>query len=262
MIRRYNYTDRLRIPRENVFLTWLDDKTGTLQFDATINLELERLLDPQGCVFVEAYSGPVVMRFPWGTVAHPQASIATKLTDFPPGLKPLFRVRVVDPGDERRILAWADRIAPLTPDEIESGRRSILPVETVDLGQRIWNLRIESNTFFLQLNSAIREPQDITVIARDADFIGLVYPAVIRQILAHLLCGPESESVESNHEWLVFATALAGAPPPDINHYQTDDEFRGKIDDWTDDVIEKFCNQQRAAEMFTKFKKESEVPHG
>jgi hypothetical protein len=261
MIRRFNYTDRLKIPHENIRLAWIDDGSGPLQFRGDLNLELDRLLDPAGRVFVEAYSGPVTMRFPFGTVDLREHPENTRLTDFPPGLKPLFRVRVVDPAEDRRILAWADAVAPLAPEEIESGRRSILPVETVNLGPKVWNLRIESNRFFLQLNSAIREPHDITVMARDADFIALVYPAVIRQILDHLLLGSESEAVDADHEWLLFAASLAGRPAPVRDDDSEDGEFLDAVEDWISATVDAFCEQQHAAETFVTFKKETETQH-
>jgi hypothetical protein len=258
MIRHYNYTNRLKIPRENVRIVWVDDGGGALQFRAEVNLELDRLLDPAGLVFVEAHSGAVVMRFAYGTVAHREPPEETRLSAFPPGLRPLFRVRVIDPSQERRVLAWADAISPLTQDEIDSGHRSILPVETIDLGQRVWNLRIEGNSFTLQLNSSIRTTRDITAMAKDPDFIGLVYPAVIRQILQHLYFGAEAESVDNTHEWLDFGAILAGQPAPTPEGLG-EDEKHTVIDDWISAVTTGFCENQHAADMFVKFKKESET---
>ncbi|HEY1793335.1 MAG TPA: hypothetical protein VGG34_10490 [Opitutaceae bacterium] len=259
MIRRFNYTDRLKIPHQNVRLAWVDSGNGPLQFKGEFDLELDRLLDPSGAVFVEAYIGPAVMRFSFGTVAHREHPEDTRLTDFPPGLKPLFRIRVVDRSIDKRVLAWADAVSPLAPDEVEGGRRSILPVETVDLGPRVWNLRIDSNKFFLQLNSAIREPHDITVMARDADFIALVYPAVIRQILTHLLLGPETESVEEDHDWLTFAAALTGRRAPTNDGDAGEELFMSDVEDWITEAVEAFCLQQHAAETFVTFKREAEA---
>ncbi len=265
MIRRFNYTDRQRIPREQVRFAWITNGDGPLQFQATLDITLERPIAPTALIFVEAYSGPVVMRFPFGSVGHPEHPADTSLGDFPPGLKPLFRVKVVDAAPDRMLLAWADEVRPLAPDEIESGRRSILPVETVDLGPRVWSLRIEANTFFLQLNAAIREPRDITVLARDPDFIALVYPAVIRQVIEHLLLGPERDSVEPDHDWLTFAAQLTGraAPTPDddVGDPNDDGAFGDEVETWVQESIEGFCRGQHAAERFIQFKKEAEEHH-
>jgi hypothetical protein len=258
MIRRYNYTDRLKIPRENMKLAWVDDGSGCLSFSCDLNLELDRLLNPDGRVFVEAYSGSDVMRFDFGTVSHREPPGDTRLIDFPPGLKPLFRVRVVEPDDECRILAWADRVVPLAPDEVESGRRSILPVEYVDLGQRVWDLRIESNKFVLQLNASIKEPHDIAVLAREADFVALVYPAVVRQILTHLLLGPESDAVEPDDEWLNYAATLTGSRAPSADDGASEEEFADDVEAWIHDVVEAFCNQQYARDNFVVARKDKE----
>lgn len=265
MIRRFNYTDRQKIPRAQVHLGWVENGAGPLQFRGTVDLTLERPLDPAALVFLEAYSGPVVMRFSLGTVEHPEHPADTTLGEFPPGLRPHFRVKVVDPGPDRLLLAWADAVTPLAPDEVKTGRRSILPVETVDLGPLVWNLRFEGNEVRLQLNSVIREPRDITLLARDADFIALVYPAVIRQILERLLLGPEHDAVDRDHDWLVFAAQLVGRPAPDRDDPSIDPNddsaFVDDVEEWVNEAIGGFCQQQHAAEQFVSFKKELEEPH-
>jgi hypothetical protein len=262
MIRRFNYTNRQRIPRENVRLKLIENGEGPLSIKGEINLNFDTPLNPEALVFVEAYKDSVAMRFYWGTVGNPSCPADTMLTDLPRGLNPLFRIRVVDPTDEKRLLALADRIRLLTSDEMKSGSRSILPVETVDLGQRVWNLRIHSNTFFLQLNSAIREPRDITVLAREADFIALVYPAVIRQILEHLLLGPEKDFVEENHEWLLYGGQISGEAPPVRSESDEDDEsFDESIVAWIDKVVGGFCESRNAKDTFVQFRKTEGESH-
>lgn len=265
MINRFNYTDRQKIPRAQVQFTWVESNSEPLQFRAEMDLTLTRPLNPSAFIFAEAYSGPVVMRFAFGTVGFPEHPADTSLSEFPPGLRPHFRVKVIDPGPERQILAWANSITPLASDEIQTGSRSILPVETVDLGCLVWKLRFEGNDVRLQLNSTIREPRDITAQARDADFIALVYPAVIRQILKHLLLGPEQDSVEPDHDWLVFASQLAGRAVPvrdeELDLSASDNGFLEDVEEWIDETISGFCERQHAVEQFIQFKKEVEEPN-
>lgn len=262
MIRRFNYTDRQKIPRENIRLELIENGEEPLRVKGKINLDFERPINPAGLVFVEAYIGSVAMRFSWGTVEQPEQPDDTRLTDFPRGLTPLFRVRVVDSTDDKRLLASADHIRLLTSEEMRSGSRSILPVETVDLGQRVWNLRIQANTFFLQLNSSIRQPRDITVLAREADFIALVYPAVIRQALGHLLLGPDKDMVEEDHDWLVFGRQIAGETAPVRSESEHDDDsFNDSINAWIDKAIEGFCEMRHAKETFVQFRKTEEESH-
>lgn len=264
MIRRFNYTDRQKIPRDQISLIWVESVGAPLSFRADISLELPTSLPPRAHVLIEAHSGPVVMRFSFGTVERLEHPADTTLSEFPPGLKPLFRVKVVEPDEGKRILAWADAITPLSPDEVKSGKRSILPVETLDISPLIWKLRIDSNQFRLQLNSAIREPRAVTLLALEPDFIALVYPAVVRQILQHLLLGPEQESVEPNHDWLLFGAQLAGRSAPehdDADEASTDDDaFTAEVEDWIQSAVAGFCSRQRCVESFIQSKKEAEEP--
>ena len=130
-------------------------------------------------------------------------------------------MKVIDTSDgRRRIAARADDLTPLSPQEIRTGKRSIFPVETLDLGPLVWSVRMEGTKPILQLNSRIRGPRDISSLAKEADFIGLVYPAAIHRVLSYLLLGPERENVEADHEWLLFGAALAGRHAPSEEDYE------------------------------------------
>jgi hypothetical protein len=238
----------------------VEDGHQVLRFQAELDLDGDLALPPDAEVIVEAYSGPVIMRFPFGTVASRTVPADTSLIEFPPGLKPLFRVKVVDSAEgDRRLLAWANAVTPLSPEEVQTGRRSIFPVELVDLGPLIWDVRLEDNTPILQLNAQIREPRDITVIAREPDFIALVYPAAIRRVFEHLLLGPERDNVEADHEWLRFGQVLAGETPPRQEDFSGDDDgFRDEVDAWINEVIKGFCTRQDALSAYVHFRKEAD----
>lgn len=262
MINHFNYTGRKRIPQQQINFSWVAGTDAILCFRSALNLELDPPLPPEAAIFVEAYSGPVVMRFHFGTVANITLPADTALYDFPPGLKPAFRVKVVDESsDKRKLLASAEKLIPLSEEEVQAGRRSILPVETVDLGARVWDVRLEDNTPILELNSAIHEPRDITAMAKEPDFISLVYPAAIRRILDHLLLGPEHDNVEPDHDWLTFGLSLAGEAAPNRDDYQDDNGFGEDVEIWIQGVIQGFCAQQSAVESYIRFRKEAEEHH-
>lgn len=260
MIRHFNYTNRQRIPQEQLQFVWKNGDDGFLRFNAVLDLSLPTPLPPDAVVVVEAYSGPVIMRFPFGTVGAPQHPEDTALRDFPPGLKPSFRVKVVETaGASKKLLAWARDIAALTPDDAEAGRRSILPVESVDLGPMVWDVRFENNSPVLQVNSCITQPRHITVMAKEADFLALVYPAAIHRILIHLLLGPSADDVNREHEWLRFGFVLARRPAPDREDFPDADEaFREEVDDWIKEVVRGFCQRQSSVENYIQFRKEAE----
>ncbi len=257
MIRRYNYTDRQTLPRHQLVFNWIEKGNGILDFSTDLDLTMARPLDPEGKIYVEAYSGSVVARFDFGSVEFPEQPQNTELHMFPPGLRPLFRVLVVEALDESRIIARADQIVPLKPDEIEDGGRSILPVEVLDLGDRIWDLRIEGTAFFLQLNSRISEPQDITILAKGADFSSLVYPAIIRRILEHLKIGLLEGETDRSHDWIAFAERLSEREPPEGTEIE-DEDFNSEFEDWIQDAVEGFCRIHKCVDSFVAHRKEME----
>lgn len=254
MIRNFNYTNRKRILRDNVSFEWIDGKEEEpASFKAKIDLHSAGLLRPDGQVWVEAYSGPIVSRYYFGTVEHRVDPEDTHLSGFPRGLKPFFKVKVVDPDDPRkRLLAFADRIAPAQREEIESGRQSILPVEYVDLGQQIWNLRMdESLDPVLQLNSTITDPVGISTLAKTPEFVALVYPAVIRQILAQLLLENDDPTIAADHDWLKFGSGLSSRTCPDRDSYgDNEDDFLRDARMWIDDVVDGFCRARLTKDSF------------
>lgn len=260
MIRKFNYTDRKRILREKVSFEWIDGKNGApASFKAVLDLHSVENLRTDGLVWVEAYSGPTVARYQFGTVEEPVAPADTTLTRFPRGLKPHFRIKIVDPDDPRkRLLAFADKIAPAEREDIESGRQSILPVEYVDLGQQIWNLRMdESLEPVLQLNSTITEPVGVASLAKTSEFIALVYPSVIRQILSRLLLESDEPAMSTDHDWIKFGNSLLSRICPNPEDYEDNDEdFLRTAREWIDDVVGEFCHHRLARDTYVAEKSE------
>ncbi len=262
MIRNFNYTDRKRILRENISFEWIDGKgEEPASFLAKIDLHSAGLIRSDGQVWVEACSGSIVSRYYFGTVEHPEYPEDTRLTSFPRGLKPTFKIKVVDPKDPRkRLLAFADRIAPSEREEIESGRQSILPVEYVDLGQKIWNLRIDDSLMpILQLNSTITDPVGISTLAKSPEFVALVYPAVIRQILSYLLLETEDPSMIAEHDWINYGSNLTARHCPDRDTYgDNEEDFARDARIWIDDVVGEFCNVRLTRDTYVAEKTDNQ----
>ncbi len=257
MIRRFNYTNRHRIPHECIHIVVHEERDAPSSFTATLELPKEFRIPSDAAVWVEAYSGPAQMRFSFGRAGQIRPPDDTRLHRFRPGEKVLFRVKVVDEQDAtHRILAWADKIRPLLPEEANAGRRSILPVEPAELGERIWALRWNEDVPVLQLNAGFREPRDITAIARtDADFIALVYPAVIRQILYTLTLTNEipPANEDERHPWIDFAEVALGAGP--LPSYREDDDLsREEVKEWIERAVNGFCRQNAALRRYAEAK--------
>lgn len=258
MKRRFNYTQRRKIPRSQVAIAWVEPASDAepLRFDGELNLELTPPLPCDAEVFLEVYSGPVSMRFPCGTVGKPVLPEDRKLHDFAPGQRPLFRVKVTSPADPlKRLLARADSISPMSPDEAKTGRRSILPVELVDLGDQVWRVNMDDpEQPILQLNKSINQPNDISTMAKEGDFLGLAYPAVIREILTVLL-HPDSAADET-HQWLDFGSRMAGCLPPDENDFDesASDELAKECRIWIEKAVSGFCSHFEVGRAFVTCK--------
>jgi len=262
MKRRFNYTERRRIPRSQIAIAWAEDHKDNepVCFEGSLDLTMDPPLPPDAKVYLEAYSGPTTMRFDCGTVGQHQLPEDRILTAFAPGQRPLFKVKAIAADDPlRRILARADAISPTSPDDDKAGRISILPVERVDLKDEVWRLDLnELEQPKLQLNKTISQPRDISTMANEGDFLALVYPAVIRQILTALLPGLLDGSIEEDHQWLQFGARMSGEHWPDNEEYGNDDEkYTEDYMIWIDQTAAGFAKHFEAKRNFETFKSQS-----
>lgn len=256
MIRRLNYTDRRRILREDVRIV-LREIGGKTSFSADVDLRRYELPgDAQ--VFVEAYRETIWMRFPLGTVAArrlpgPEESQLSEF-DSPEGL--LFRVRVTSAGDRGQrhglLLAEADQIPLRKPDEADDLRIPLLPVVPDDLGDELWQLRIDGRAL-LYVNRAL----DYQQLAWSPAFFALVYPAVVREVLTRILLLEEPPDPEDTGDWRVqwlrFAMQLHGIGEP-----PTGDDAEAK-ERWIAEVVATFARQHGLLARFCAAKDKEEA---
>ena len=211
MKRRFNYTGRKRIPREKAPVSVEKDRHGLIKsFTATFDLgELGLPLDAE--IFIEIYHSTERQRYPYGTVGNIRPPDNTSLSGlgYKGNLK--YRVLVVDNGG--KLLAAGFRLK-LDP----AAKKGLLNVYYEDLGKRIWKLEYgeENGAPELYLNNKISP--DIRAIALTPEFIFHIYPAVLRDILIHIIFvdRPEDWNLEDWNEddsewqkkWLGFAGAI------------------------------------------------------
>ena len=247
MKRRFNYTNRCKIPIEKISISLDRDEGSVRSFNATMDLNAMNL-SSDAKVYVEAYHRTEVRRYDFGTVGnivHPQDTELATLA-YSENLK--FRVLVVDESSQHGlILAHADRIKPVS----EGDRKSILPVDfSRDLRQQIWlvDFAEDEGAPVLLFN---RKIPNIENIARsDPQFIMYVYPAVIREVLTHMIFvegveSPSDPSMDWHGDWLEFARRiLPGEGPPEILNPQNKDFENGDVKGWIDKVVEEFCDSR------------------
>jgi hypothetical protein len=246
MKRRFNYTGRKKIPRENVSITLIRYSDGKSRgFSVSLNLNgLNLLADAK--VYVETYHRNEMKRFDYGTAGNfspPQDTTLTGLA-YTENLK--FRVLVVDEsGIHGKILAHADRITP----EASADKKSILEVDFRDLGQQIWKVEFtgDGGAPVLVINDRI---PNITNIAKSAPrFIMDVYPSALREVFIHMIFieGLDSLSdppVEWHKYWLEFAKVVCPENPPQEIYKSGENNDRIVKKDWLewiDRVVEEFC---------------------
>lgn len=244
MKRKLNYTGRKRIERERVSINLIRQNGRVVSFVLN-RLDIDDLHMPGDArIYVEAYYRTELKRFDFGTVANRTYPSSTTLADlaYPENLK--FRILVVDPADGR-VLAHATGITPEEPAE----RRSILPVEFKDLGSEIWRVEYEGeeDSPILCINNRIPNIQNIA--KQDPQFLIYVYPAVVREILTHMVFVEEVDSVTDpsigwHNDWIKFSINLGVTPPESLNH--TDENFdKDAALRWIDRVSTAFSNAYR-----------------
>lgn len=236
-IRRLNYTKRKKLTLDQVHIALSPAGQGRLRM-FTADLTLPSGLPGDARIFVEAYrSSPAArMRFDYGTVSALQAPPAgqRQLTEFDDDLPPpLFRVKITDNNEQPgRLVADAQRIRPLDPDEQPDKQRGILYTMWRDNDGLVWELDILDE---------VRGP--VLYIDQTADpykelpgrieFKALVYPEIMRRMLTRALADDSRDDPEGwQHTWLQFPRQTFGFmdPPP-----TRDDLDENK--DWVDTAV-------------------------
>lgn len=244
MKRKLNFTGRQRIKREKISIRFIRRNGSIVSFDLN-KLDIDDLrLPPDAMIFVEAYYRTELKQFCFGTVAERRYPPSLSLTDlaYPENLK--FRILIVN-SSNRMVLAHA---AGITPEE-PSAKKSILPVEFKDLGSEIWRVEYEGDEGapILCINNKI--PGIDNIAEHDPQFFIYVYPAVLREILTHMIFveGIDSTadpSVDWHKHWLVFCRNLGVIPPETLN--RNDDNFdEDAALEWIDNAVTAFSSAYR-----------------
>lgn len=254
MIRRFNYTGRIRINRADVRVT-VRTQDGVLSFDADLStLRSYEEISPDSLVFVEAYRQTSWMRFAFGRVGALSAPDDRRLTEFDNEIGILFRVKVTLAGDEHKLVAEADRIPLQLSEQDEVEKSPLLPVKPERLEHEVFRLDFTQAGPILLVNSLLG---DYRSIALSRPFLSLVYPAVLRQVLTQIVLVDEHDDFENStdwrSQWLRFASLLPGLGelPP-----EEDQELRTE---WIERATGAFAQRIRSCPKFAEFWKGEEA---
>lgn len=248
MLRRFNYTNRKKIPKENIeiLLKSVGNKT---YFSAT--LIKEGLKFPGDArVYIEPNYGPDYLRFDFGKFENliqpndTDISELKKVSD-----KIFFRIKIVDETEEEGLLLGYADIYNIGDDDAPKGKESILPVNAVKMEtNEIWRMNFNASDSIpiLEINNAI---EGIREIAKgDRIFIGLVYPAAVRQIFEHIAFELKDFEIEGdtwNSKWMKFSYLILG-----VSNIPNNSDDEQECEEWIDAVVKAFCVRNKIFENY------------
>lgn len=250
---RLNYTDRKKIEQQDARFRLRADGAD-LSFEADLRLGGYGIKDADARVWVEAYHRTSLMRFDFGRVGllDPQAN--RRLALFPDPRAVLFRVKVVSETPVRgKLLAEANGIRPLQPDEADDYRTPLLPIRQGLTGHEVWRVEFDGPDEgpVLVINNSV---ENWSALARSPTFYPLVAPAAMRAILVRMLmieAAAERETDGHWHQlWWQFATSLPGVPADGLDPGEEEDDE--KYAQWIDDAVTAFSKQSGSLDRFLR----------
>ena len=263
MIRRFNSTGRVSIPRSRVDVTLRRlegngrkaPQNGQSNQDTRWFFDLE--LDLGGFGFpadarlrVEAWRGNAFQRWDWGTVGAPAklGESSRTLRDVPETCQ--FRISVIAADDSGRLLGLADKLRPKLPVE------SLLPLVPADLGSEVWRLDYGEGDDMVVLKVNRDLPDFSKAVRSDLVFRALVMPQVLRSILERALLIDREDPEEPEGRWSPWfdlaRSILPGRELGGVGHDAQDDQI-AHANLWIDDVVAEFsADRVKALEGYLK----------
>ncbi len=183
MKRSFNYTDRVRIARKDVSIRLLE------VLDERPNLEVRTDLSGYGFEFgsvayLEGHNDTAWERHKLADPLIPHAINPVALSEFSEIGNVKFKIKVVDPSADARLLGLADNIPLVNPADVVGDPDGLLLVRWSDIGQQIWKLDFDpaaDGKPELLLSRRLREHEK--KLSGDPMFRGCVLPEVFRRIL-------------------------------------------------------------------------------
>jgi hypothetical protein len=255
MIRRFNYTNRKRIPRRRVHIVIASEPKRELR---EASWDLADLGFPaDAAVYLEGSSSgsATVARMAVGTVGRRSLPAERSLEELS-SANIFFNLKVVDETDGAgRILGMAQQVRPRSPGESEAdaSRRSLLPVNVVDsLGDEVWRVDFTGPRPYLEVNGDI--PGMSELVGSDPRFFSLVFPQAVRQILNHIVIVEGVDDLEGANEWQRDWLLWACRSHPDGSQLPEGDGETARAEKfaWTDAVASAFARIHRTRELFER----------
>lgn len=239
MSRRFNFTGRVKIRKEDVAVSLASDGSSVCQ----VHLRLaDYQIKADAEVIVEAARGRLLrVRGIWGragiamTPEGAASSLDISLLEDLEGVR--FRILVVE-RDTYRLLASAEDIALDFDVNGQQSQRSLLPIIMRDLEGGVWEIDDITSNPTLVLDVNLGSKQQI----KSSSVLAAILPGVIRTILVAIAHEHQSQDDESDFEsvgtWLQLGEQWAGYPPPHESDHT-------KIDEWAQSAVTSFCRDKK-----------------
>jgi hypothetical protein len=245
MIRKFNYTGRKKINRTNIEISLFgDDKLK--QFDAEIKLD-DLNLPSNASVYIEPYYHFSFMRFKFGTVEKISPPNETLITEIPFSDILYFRIKVVDEiGKHGQLLAYADKIKPISSEDGHDKRKSLLPVRfSTPLRYQPYRLIFAENSPILEISKNISNQKDLL---KSKEFASLVFPSIVKEIAAKI-ASEYFEYIDFEGHWVAdwykyFTNVIEADKLPDGKNSNEE------MIEWVNSVVDKFCRKNKIINLF------------
>lgn len=250
MIRRFNYTGRVKIPRSRVDISLFKDNEGKY-FKVAINLDGLNF-PAEAKIYIEPNYKGVYQRFYFGTVAHFKEPENTRLNELPETELAYFDISIVDEQNKAGLLLGKAKGIAVSTDGIPNDRLPLLPVNPADLRNQFWKLSFDSSDDGRPVLEINRNIPDVFEMARnDIKFISLVYPAAFRGVLFKIIEQGSFDADEDTwvFQWVKFLTSvLAIKSFPELDN---DDSITTEQETWVDECVNEYCKKLQLFEKFT-----------
>ncbi len=248
MIRRFNYTGRVKIPQNRIDVSLLQDNAGKY-FKAKINLDGLNF-PPHAKVIIEPNYKGIYQRFYFGTVDNIQQPHSTRLDELPDTEMAYFDVSVVDEQGEIGLLLGKAKGIIVGTKGSPNDRLPLLYVNPVDLKDQFWKLSFDSSDDgrpILEINNKI---PGFSELLKSKDFICFVYPVAFRLVL-HRILEEDDFDVESDSwiaQWIKFLNIVLGIKS--LPELEGDEGHTPEKEAWVDDCVNEYCKKFKLFEKF------------
>ncbi len=251
MIRKLNYTNRIKISQDDVRIR-VDEKDGSLFMAADISSLSNREkyeLPPQARVYVEAYQSATWMRFDYGRIEkiQPPKNCALEKFDSAEGIK--FRIKVTSAEGDHRLLAEADKIRLERQEESPGNSYTLLDVVPKSgMGDEVYRVVFSDLDGGPELH-VNKDHVNHRTIVKSAEFSTIALPSIFREILTRIIIIEEFKDDDSEDDWksqwIQFAKMFS--PNPEIPDPKDEPE---NCFVWIDEAVSGFAKKLKLRNNF------------